>query len=130
MYRAVKVAVEAVAAASASVVLDVEQRLSRQIDAVAATTRAHNDKRFDALMEVVAPMATELRELRREVVALRQGVGVLGPAGESYFAATALAGAPWSVSAPATVSPQAAVTIAVVPFVVFTLFQAVSVSRP
>jgi len=94
MYRAVKVAVEAVAAASASVVLDNEQRLSRQIDAVAATTRAHNDKRFDALMEAVTPMATGLRELRREVVSLRQGVGVLGPAGESCFAATALAGAP------------------------------------
>jgi len=95
MSREVKVAVDAVTAASASAALDVEQRLSRRIDAVAATTRAHNDKRFDALMEMAAPMATELRELRREAVALQQGVGALGPAGESCFAATAAAGAPW-----------------------------------
>jgi len=70
MSRAVKVSVEAVAVVSASGVLDVEQRLSRQIDAVAAATRAHSDERFEALMGVAAPMALELRELRRGVVAL------------------------------------------------------------
>ena len=78
MTRAVKVAKEAVAAASASGVLDVEQRLSRQIDAVAATTRAHDDERFDALMMEVNPMAQELRDLRRDVAALRDR-GVVSP---------------------------------------------------
>ena len=73
MTRTVKVAKEAVAAASASGVLDVEQRLSRQIDAVAATTRAHDDERFDELMMEVIPMAQELRDLRRDVAALRDG---------------------------------------------------------
>ena len=71
MTRAVRVALEAVAEASASGVIDAEQRLSRQIDAVAATTRAHNDERFDELMMEVIPMAQELRDLRREVAALR-----------------------------------------------------------
>jgi len=48
MSRAIKVSVEAVAAARTSGVLDVEQRLSWQIDAVVVTTRTH---RYDPVGE-------------------------------------------------------------------------------
>jgi len=111
MSRAVKVAVEAVAAASASGVLDVEQRLSRQIDAVAATTRARNDERFDELMMVVAPMAQELRDLRREVAALRDGEVVSPSWGEGVAVGTTPTTAAWGTVS--SVSPVAGPSTAI-----------------
>jgi len=109
--RAVKIAVEAVTVATASRVLDIEQHLGRQIADVAAPARAYNEKRLDALMEVVAPMAAGLRELRREVLALRQGVAAWYPEHESGLALVAPAGSPFSVSSPAILAPQAPVSL-------------------
>jgi len=69
--HAVKVAVEAVAAASSSCVVDVERRLSIQMDDAVADLKAHSDVGFSAMMELLGSTAAEVRSLRVEVAYLR-----------------------------------------------------------
>jgi len=69
--HAVKVAVEAVAAASSSCVVDVERRLSIQMDDAVADLKALSDVGFSAMMELLGSTAAEVRSLRVEVAYLR-----------------------------------------------------------
>jgi len=65
-------------------------------------------------MGVFAPMALEQLELRREVVSLRQGVGVSAPMDALGLAPTPLTGAPCNAGTPTNVGPQVAVPLVVV----------------
>ena len=69
--HAVKVAVEAVAAASLSCFVDVERRLSIQMDDVVAHLKAQSDVGFSEMMELLGSTAEELRSLRVDVAYLR-----------------------------------------------------------
>ena len=92
--HAVKVAVEAVASASSSCVVDVERRLSIQMDDAVAELKAHSDGGFSAMMDLLGSTAAEVRSLRAEVAHLRgltggslggavRGVAVGGSRGEA-----------------------------------------------
>jgi len=69
--HAVKVAFEAVAAGSLSCVLDVERRLSLQLDEAVANLKAHNDAGLSAVPELLGSTAAEVRYLRAKVAHLR-----------------------------------------------------------
>jgi len=69
--HAVKVAFEAVAAGSSSCVLDVERRLSLQLDEAVANLKAHNDAGLSAVPELLGSTAAEVRYLRAKVAHLR-----------------------------------------------------------
>ena len=71
----VKVSVEAVAAASSSCVLDVERRLSLQLEEAVEDLKAHNTAGISAVPDLLGSTAAELRFLRTEVAHLRSLTG-------------------------------------------------------
>jgi len=93
--HAVKVAVEAVAAASSSCVVDVERRLSIQMDDAVADIKAHNNQGFSAMMELLGSTAAEVRSLRADVAHLR---GLAGGALGGGVSAEEVLGGPGGVA--------------------------------